>query len=109
MAEHTPGPWVWERAEGGFCDGHKIRMGEAIGSPHNHAAHLVVEYDHSCYPEDGDGTQHAEAEANARLMAAAPDLLEALENLENDDGAIPDHAWSLVKLAIAKARGGGDG
>lgn len=44
-----------------------------------------------------------EAQANARLIAAAPELLEALENLENDDGIIPAHAWELVQSAIAKA------
>lgn len=33
------------------------------------------------------------------------DLLEALENLENDAGQIPSHAWQMVKSAIAKARG----
>ena len=41
----------------------------------------------------------------AELFAAAPDLLEALENLENDNGAIPDHAWQMVQKAIARARG----
>jgi hypothetical protein len=45
-------------------------------------------------------------EANARLIAAAPDLLEALENLENDDNSIPSHAWDMVQSAIAKAKGG---
>jgi hypothetical protein len=39
------------------------------------------------------------------LLAAAPDLLEALKNLENDDGSIPAHAWNLVQSAIAKAEG----
>ena len=42
----------------------------------------------------------------ANLIAAAPDMLNALENLENDDGAIPDHAWWLVQQAIIKAKGG---
>jgi len=37
------------------------------------------------------------------LIAAAPDMLEALKNLENDDGSIPQHAWKMVKAAIAKA------
>jgi hypothetical protein len=39
------------------------------------------------------------------LIAAAPDLLEALKNLENDDGSIPSHAWEMVQKAIAKATG----
>lgn len=41
--------------------------------------------------------------ANAKLIAAAPDMLDALQNLENDDNSIPEHAWELVKAAIAKA------
>jgi hypothetical protein len=41
--------------------------------------------------------------ANAQLIAAAPDLLEALQNLENDDGSIPEHAWKLCQAAISKA------
>ena len=39
------------------------------------------------------------------VYEAAPQLLEALENLENDDGAIPDHAWRKVQAAIAAAKG----
>jgi hypothetical protein len=49
--------------------------------------------------------QCEEQRSNARLMAAGPELLEALKNLENDDGSIPVHAWNLVKSAIAKAEG----
>ncbi len=40
------------------------------------------------------------------LIAAAPEMLEALENLENDSGkAMPPSAWKLVQDAIKKARG----
>lgn len=51
-------------------------------------------------PEDA-----IEAKANAHLLAAAPDLYEALANLENDAGQIPEHAWQMVQAALAKARG----
>jgi len=37
------------------------------------------------------------------LIAAAPDMLEALQNLKNDDNSIPEHAWKLVKEEITKA------
>lgn len=37
------------------------------------------------------------------LREAAPLMLEALQNLENDAGQIPDHAWKLCQQAIAKA------
>ena len=43
------------------------------------------------------------SEANAKLMAASPKMLEALQNLENDDNSIPYHAWKLVKDAINAA------
>ena len=31
-------------------------------------------------------------------------LLEAAENLENDDGSIPEHAWKPLQDAIRKVR-----
>lgn len=37
------------------------------------------------------------------LRKAAPLMLEALQNLENDNGAIHDHAWDMCQKAIAKA------
>lgn len=44
--------------------------------------------------------------ANAHLIAAAPDMYEALSNLENDDGKqMPPSAWKLVQDALKKARG----
>jgi hypothetical protein len=46
---------------------------------------------------------YSEGIANARLIAAAPDMLDALQFLENNDNSIPKHAWELVKAAIAKA------
>lgn len=42
---------------------------------------------------------------DGRLFAAAKDLLEACENLENDDNSIPPHAWHLIQAAIFKATG----
>lgn len=40
---------------------------------------------------------------DAYLIVAAPDMLEALQNLENDDNRIPIHAWKRVQDAIKKA------
>lgn len=42
---------------------------------------------------------------DAHIMAAAKDMLIALQNLENDAGQIPDHAWSICQAAILKANG----
>lgn len=40
---------------------------------------------------------------DAYLIAAAPDMIEALQNLENYDNRIPSHAWKRVQDAIKKA------
>lgn len=42
------------------------------------------------------------------LLSAAPKMLEALQNLENDDNQIPEHAWRLVQAAIKSALGNED-
>ncbi len=39
------------------------------------------------------------------ILQVKDQLLEALQNLENDDGSIPHHAWVMVQTAIAKAEG----
>ena len=41
--------------------------------------------------------------SKARLHEAGPIMLEALENLENDDGRIPPSAWNLVRKALSAA------
>lgn len=43
--------------------------------------------------------------SNANLIAAAPEMLEALKNIENDDQRLPNSAWGLIQKAIAKAEG----
>ena len=48
-----------------------------------------------------------EQEANARLIAAAPDLLEALSEIINDGGkfVMTNETHRKARAAIAKARG----
>jgi hypothetical protein len=64
-ASHTEGPWLLED----HCDDYKLvdKDGEFV-------AYLSA----SRYP---DGRDDPEQEANCRLIAAAPDLLEALQNI----------------------------
>ena len=54
-------------------------------------------------------TQGTDAEANARLVAAAPALLEALSGLvDAHDAGIPlvtDHRWSQARATINNAKG----
>jgi hypothetical protein len=104
MSKHTPGPWVFEYRDGKHplndCNGSRIDglwatngefiLGDVTG---------------------WDGGYFGPNEANARLIAAAPDMLEALEmvrNADNDcknDGlpTIPQAARDRIDRAIAKA------
>jgi len=84
--KHSPAPW-------------KIaELTEQHPSPRIFSgSRLVAHVSNSDYPN----------EANANLIAAAPDMLEALQNLENDDGkTMPPSAWKLVQNAITKATNG---
>jgi hypothetical protein len=85
-ARHTPGPWaVFERG---------IRAGSICT-----IVHRVKWW--AC------GLDESEEMANARLIAASPDLLSALQDLLNDDAkeCIPSKKWDKARAAIAKATG----
>lgn len=92
-AEHTPGPWKFED------EYVRVEIGEDKGEP------IADPY---CRPTSE--TNPGEMEANARLIASAPELLEALgsavsmlEGLGMDDGGNPD--MDALRAAIAKAKG----
>jgi len=58
-----------------------------------------------------DDKQYAEAKANARLIAAAPDLLAVLQDLQESAGYwseydVPIGIVDRINAAIAKATGG---
>ena len=103
-AAHTPTPWLieWNAAQGG--EGHYIKDSQDTGELSRIAAVL--------FHDDTDG----ETRANARLIAAAPQLLEALQttaaNLRswkaaNGGGIKTFDSWlEVVEEAIAKAEGG---
>ena len=91
---HTPGPWTWDNPQN--C---ASGLSGAGGSP-------VIE------DMGYDGLWIDPSSANARLIAAAPDLLEALTALldydEQDAGCVPTHAHldaqDDARAAILKAR-----
>lgn len=109
--KHTPGPWQVEWA-GGFAS--SVITAPSWESP------IAVVYDHPdrYYQVDGPATEEGEARkafvvaeklANARLMAAAPDLLDAaqvalnyIENTESELGIILP-SGDMLRAAIAKA------
>lgn len=117
--EHTPGPWALAReiveVKDKSGEVHKFFCADVIpplnGAYWRGAICTIQSADHL---EKGVGKK--EAEANARLIAAAPDLLEALEDAEQaiielcaklnaaDVATVPDDYTQMVCAAIAKAR-----
>ncbi len=68
MSAHTPGPWVAREWPGRDHEGESIVQGWTITDSEGHRVPLC----------SGETSDLSEAEANAHLFAAAPDLLEAL-------------------------------
>lgn len=102
-APHTPGPWMLGRTIGGQID---------IDAPHAPVrwaglARVVVE------TEAVNGySRDPEAEANARLIAASPEMLGALEwialiyeSCDLNHAEFRVEAKRCVDAAIAKAKG----
>lgn len=96
MSKHTPGPWSKRYDEMNGC------------------------YEWTILKLAGDNTQTvatAYERGDARLISAAPDLLEACEQTiaaglrHNADGGTPEtlalkaQAWNAMRAAIAKATG----
>lgn len=87
--KHTPGPWCKA--------GSVIR---AVGGAERKVADVLV--------------TDAEGVANAKLVVAAPDLLDALEMVIQDmaptyhdctDDGLQECAWCIARAAIARAKG----
>ena len=92
---HTPGPWV-------FGSYHKLLVVPVIeGQPDKHQP--IASLGNTAYPFDATPSD-AERYANAALISAAPDLLEALQGFI--EGA-ESMGWSTTKAraAVAKATG----
>ena len=98
--QHTPGPWwVDQGVDGLDLPGHvtinaknKLALAQVVWVMEDDAA---------------EGKPSPEREANARLIAAAPDLLEALENtLKFLVSETCEHPAAVsARAAIAKAKG----
>ena len=101
MSKHTPGPWevkpyAWQR---GNVSVFAPKFGRA---PYGACV---------AYTPCSDGVGGAEgALANARLIAAAPELLEALKRIDEMCAAPPNFSdatmQEIARAAIAKAEGG---
>ena len=93
MTRHTLGPWRARKPNSPYALGNWIV---------EHADLLIARL---------FGPNDAENEANARLVAASPDMLAALEGirkaLHSPNNSLRDRAeaWDNLDAAIAKARG----
>lgn len=105
MSGHTPGPWEVINLST-VCSLVGANSGDGCKAD-QYDCWQIAELGSGMTLVDGAMTSLGfdVVKANANLIAAAPDLLMALENLENDAGQIPDHAWKIVKSAIARAKG----
>ncbi|HDS1569315.1 hypothetical protein [Stenotrophomonas maltophilia] len=98
-SKHTPGPWETDR--------NNVHTGQ-IATIHHCLNNDWVEVWSPNWPAD-----EAEQEANARLIAAAPELLYVAELVDDVSDRIdhdPDSAFgqlvAAARAAIAKATGG---
>lgn len=92
-AQHTPGPWIY------YAD-------LPITDPNWHIVTTAnkMRVVANIHIEPGNAMD----KANARLVAAAPDMLEALKSIREWSpflGAEDAPCWALVENAIAKAEG----
>ena len=110
-AQHTPGRWYVDtgRDAGGKYSTPCIKADHFDGTPYGKASDtFIAQCRVTDYWNDAEGT----ALANARLMAAAPDLLEALElaylclqDAYTKTGIDNDPKFVKMRAAIARARG----
>ena len=98
MSKHTPGPWYRINGSDIFTE---VGAPNASGikAPRNDGW-MVADCDMGSLGFD-------EVTANARLIAAAPDLLTALEMVLDDPESLDGRprTYSAARAAIAKARG----
>lgn len=94
-AKHTPGPWFSMDDRDGNIRGLRGRHGpESVN---------VVNWNGISRASSANG------QANARLISAAPELLEALEAItalyDTDEGCRSIPEYTAARAAIAKAKG----
>lgn len=90
MSTHTPGPW------------------EQINNIYGTSRLAIMHETGIIVAEITDWPDTAIADANARLIAAAPDLLDALGRLLHmaEEGSMPGpNTLAQARAAIAKAKG----
>lgn len=105
-AKHTPGPWAFI-VEPTECEGVNVRF--SIQTADGDTIYIASGQSQEHLQDRGSGiVLEAACVANARLIAAAPDLLEACETLLFELVAGPaarDEVIASARAAINKATG----
>jgi hypothetical protein len=99
--QHTPGPWVLDDKT------RAVTWGDvSFSAPFGAGGFVIASHSVSTLPTYQSDRLTPEHHANARLIEAAPELLDALEVVAALPGFEPDEPYGkLVLAAIAKARG----
>lgn len=106
MSGHTPGPWGFQKDED--CMGRQLD---------DLVKWVITAEDGDLWISTGptwDPEHSEESEANARLIAAAPELLEALMNASgvlqsySTQSKTAEICEKMARAAIAKATGGSE-
>ena len=108
MRTHTPGPWTYEPITLGHPSN---RANRVVGSPTNYIARLFSA-DSTLQGMTSRAPAPDEAEANARLIASAPDLLAAcmeafgaLVGSHAAEDSVQGRARARLRAVIDKANG----
>ncbi len=112
---HTPGPWTVELGRwhekaplAGFAikaEGKVAFVASANMSPLRN--HSTVIADEAIAAGITTGFSAAECEANARLISAAPEMLQVIQDLIEGNQLLPGYHYEKVRAAIQKATGQG--
>lgn len=102
MAKHTPGPWTLPHfAQPDVnCECRYVLCDHLMGA----VATVHCSGDGDDWISHGDNPRYEQAVANARLIAAAPELLEALQAVVRVADRKTDE-FDMARAAIAKAEG----
>lgn len=104
MSAHTPGPWNVGAIANDLMAGKPGGRFHGIDSENHGALAVVVTQMEDDYPP---GSSCERLMANARLIAAAPELLAALQELLDIEGPQPGTSeWAMkASAAVSKATG----
>ena len=90
MNVHTMGPWIAQKPARQYC---RISVGSRICA--------------TVWRDAGAGLADLPFEANAKLISAAPELLEALQSVlrDTEQGIVSLNTYAKANAVIAKATG----